>query len=133
MALSWLLLKSTGCVHHDRASFSIPSGNGDDDVYQASVDGLILHPGRQKCNAFMEAKRDYRGDNQAVRRQIAAQMAAFIFQQDIVLGGHKPQQQTVKKTEKAKKVKGKQPARKGKQVADDENQIEYEDGRNQEK
>ena len=132
MALSWLL-KSTGCVHHDRASFSIPSGNEDNDLYKAGVDGLILHPGKQKCNAFMEVKRDYRGQNKAVRRQIAAQMAAFIFQQDIVLAGQETEQQTVKETEKAKKGKGKQAPRKGKQTADDENQIEYEDGRNRKK
>lgn len=129
MALSWLL-KSTGCVHHDRASFSITSGNEDNVLYKAGVDGLILHPDKQKCNAFMEVKRDFRSQNQAVRRQIAAQMAAFIFQQDIALARQGTEQEAVKETEKAKKGKGKRAPRKGKQAADDENQIEDEDGRN---
>lgn len=128
-ALSWLL-KSTGCVHHDRATFSIPSRDEDTDLYKADVDGLILHLSKDKYNAFMEVKRDFRSQNQAVRRQIAAQMAAFIFQQDIALAEQGAEQKTVKETEKAKKGKGKRAPRKEKQAADDENQIEYEHGRN---
>ena len=85
MALSWLL-KFTGRVHHDRASFTIQGKDSDKDLYKACVDGLITHLKEEKCNGFMEVKRDYRGKNSPVRRQISAQMAAFIYVQDIARG-----------------------------------------------
>ena len=78
-----MLLKMRGCVHHDRTNYSILSGDRKTELYRAGVDGLILHAGKDRVNAFMEVKRDFRGRNQAVRRQIAAQMAAFIYHQDI--------------------------------------------------
>lgn len=107
-ALSWSL-GYTGRVHHDRASFSI-SKDAKTDLYTACVDGLIMHLDRDRCNGFMEAKRDYRGGNQAVRRQIAAQMAAFIFEQDVVLA--KETEETTEKvtervTRQATKAKAK--------------------------
>ena len=127
MALSWLL-ESTARVHHDRVIFSIPSESRDTDLYKTAVDGLILHStSKEKCAAFMEVKRDLRGTNQAVRRQIAAQMAAFIFQQDVALAEQGTDQKTAKKTEEAKKGKKKQATKKGKQKAETEDQIEYED------
>ena len=80
-----MLLKMRGCVHHDRTNYSILSGDRKTELYRAGVDGLILYAGKDRVNAFMEVKRDFRGRNQAVRRQIAAQMAAFIYHQDIEL------------------------------------------------
>ena len=111
MALSWSL-EFTGRVHHDRAVFRIPSADKNADLYKAAVDGLILYPGKAKHCAFMEVKGDYRGENQAVRRQIAAQMAAFIYHQDVVLARKEADPQT----EEAKKGKKKQAAIKGKQA-----------------
>ena len=78
-----MLLKMRDCVHHDRTNYRILSGDRKTELYRAGVDGLILDAGKDRVNAFMEVKRDYRGRNQAVRRQIAAQMAAFIYHQDI--------------------------------------------------
>ncbi len=101
IAFSWLL-GHTGRVHHDRARFSIPKDGGTF-LYSACVDGLILHLENNKCNAFMEVKRDFRQDNQSVRRQIAAQMAAFIFDQDVVPA----EKETERENEMAPKGKGK--------------------------
>ena len=106
MSLSWLL-GFTGCVHHDRASFRIPTKDGETDLYKAAVDGLIMHLGKDKCNGFMEVKRDFRGDNQRVRRQIAAQMAAFIYEQDVVLAEDETETGPGKETGKATRSKGK--------------------------
>ena len=75
----FMLLKMRGCGHHDRTNYSILSGDRKTKLYRAGVDGLILHAGKDRVNAFMEVKRDFRDRNQAVRRQIAAQMAAFIY------------------------------------------------------
>ena len=101
MALSWSL-GYTGRVHHDRTRFSI-SKNAETDLYAACVDGLIMHLNREEINGFMEVKPDFRGQNQSVRRQIAAQMAAFIFEQDVVLA----EKETEKEIEKAPERKGK--------------------------
>lgn len=100
MALSWSL-GHTGRVHHDRAKFSIPK-DAKIYLYSACVDGLIMCLKEDKCNAFIEVKRDFRAENQSVRRQIAAQMAAFIFEQDFPLA----EKETERKTEKAPKGKG---------------------------
>ena len=75
VALSWVI-GYVGRVHHDRARFSIPK-DVETDLYVACVDGVIMDLEKDKCNAFMEVKRDLRADNSSVRRQIAAQMAAF--------------------------------------------------------
>ena len=114
MATSWLL-GYTGRVHHDRASFSIPRKESARNLYTACVDGLILHLDGVECNGFMEVKRDFRGNNKAVRRQIAAQMAAFIYEQDVVHGGKESEATkeadsgtTRKATKKAKGGKGKE-------------------------
>ena len=80
-----MLLKMRGCVHHDRTNYSILSGDRKTELYRAGVDGLILHAGKDRVNVFIKVKRDFRGRNQAVRRQIAAQMAAFIYHQNIEL------------------------------------------------
>ena len=85
MALA-LKLKFTGRVHRVRASFSVPNKDGDRDLYKAYVDGLILHLKEEKYAGFMVAARDYRGKNTPVRREISAQMAAFIYAQDIARG-----------------------------------------------
>ena len=107
IALSWLL-DLTGRVRHDRESFSIPTKDGETDLFKAAVDGLILQLGNDKCNGFMEVKRDHRGQNKAVRRQIAAQMAAFIYQQDVVLTEKAIEKATEKTTiSKGKKVEAK--------------------------
>ena len=106
IALSWLL-DLTGRVRHDRESFSIPTKDGETDLFKAAVDGLILQLGNDKCNGFMEVKRDHRGENKAVRRQIAAQMAAFIYQQDVVLTAKETEKAIEKATEKATISKGK--------------------------
>ena len=74
-----MLLKMRGCVHHDRTNYSILSGDRKMELYRAGVDGLILHAGKDRVNAFIKVKRDFRDRNQAVRRQIAAQMTAFIY------------------------------------------------------
>ncbi|KAL9127655.1 MAG: hypothetical protein Q9175_007689 [Cornicularia normoerica] len=101
MALSWLLGR-TGRVHHDRAKFSIPN-DSETCLYSACVDGLVMHFDRDKYSGFMEAKRDFRGQNSSVRRQIAAQMAAFIYELDSGL----IDQETEEQTEKVPKGKGK--------------------------
>lgn len=77
------------------------------DLFKAAVDGLILQLDNDKCNGFMEVKRDHRGQNKAVRRQIAAQMAAFIYQQDVVLTEKETEKAIEKATEKATISKGK--------------------------
>ena len=58
-----MLLKMRGCVHHDRTNYSILSGDGKTELYRAGVDGLILHTGKDKVNAFIKVKRDFRGLN----------------------------------------------------------------------
>ncbi len=93
MALS-LTLGFTGRVHHDRARFTIPNEDGDRDLYKACVNGLILHLKEEKCASFMVAERDYRGKNLPVRRQISAQMAAFIYVQDVARGEVKVEEDT---------------------------------------
>ena len=133
MALSWSL-GYTGRAHHDRARLSIPR-DAETDLYAACVDGLIMHLNEDKYNGFMEAKRDFRGQNQSVRRQIAAQMAAFIFEQDVVLA----EKETEKETRKAPKGKGKKAEAKssskgkGKKVEDKEDRIKDKDGGDQER
>ncbi|CAD6591491.1 MAG: hypothetical protein ASARMPRED_005413 [Alectoria sarmentosa] len=107
MALSWTL-GYTGRVHHDRARFSI-SKDTETDLYAACVDGLVMHLDRDEINGFMEVKPNFRGDNLSVRRQITAQMAAFIFEQDVVLAG----KETEKETKKVPKGKGKKAEAKG--------------------
>ena len=106
-----MLLKMRGCVHDDRPNYSILSGDRKRELYRAGVDGLILHASKDRVNAFMEVKRDFRGQNQSVRRQIAAQMAAFIYHQDIELARQGTEQLPAKETEKANKREGKQAAR----------------------
>lgn len=121
MATSWLL-GHAGRVHHDRASFSIPKKESANDLYTACVDGLILHLNGVKCNGFMKVKRDLRGDNKAVRRQIAALMAAFICEQDVVLAE--------KESEATKTATGKAMKGKGKEAEAEQDQIQLEDGGN---
>ena len=105
VALSWVI-GYVGRVHHDRARFSIQKDD-ETDLYMACVDGVIMDLEKDKCNAFMEVKRDFRGDNSSVRRQIAAQMAAFIFQQDVVLSEKVSKTEMEKGSGKAAKGKGK--------------------------
>ncbi len=110
-ALSFLL-ESTGRVHHDRASLSIPAIDAEEDLYEAEVDGLILHLDGEDCNGFMEVKRDFRAQNSPVRRQIVAQMAAFIHEQDV-----KAESKAEKRTEKPTKKVAKPVAKaKGKKA-----------------
>ena len=118
MALSWLL-GHTGRVHHDRKKFSIPK---DDKtyLYSACVDGVIKHLNGDEYNGFMEVKRAFRGANSAVRRQIAAQMAAFIYEQ----GAVPAEKEIEKETEKASRGKGKKAKAK-------EDKIKDTDGANQ--
>ena len=113
-----MFLDMRGCVLFDRTNYSILSGDGKTELYRAGVDGLILHAGKDKVNAFMEAKRDFRGENQSVRRQIAAQMAAFIYHQDIELARQGTELVPAKEIEKANKREGKQATRKGKERAE---------------
>ena len=72
ITVSFMLLKMRDCVHLDRTNYSILSEDRKMELYSADVDGLILHAGKDRVNAFMEVKRDFRGRNQAVRRKIAA-------------------------------------------------------------
>ncbi len=126
-ALSWLL-GSTGRVHHDRESFSIPAIDAEEDLYQAPVDGLILHPNGEDCIGFMEVKRDFRGRNASVRRQIVAQMAAFIYEQDV-----KAEREAEIKTEKSTKKVAKPIAKaKGKKAQAKEGKIQDTGDRNKE-
>lgn len=124
MVLSWLLGR-TGRVHHDRARFSI-SKDAEAYLYSACVDGLIMHLDVDKCNGFMEVKRDFRGGNPSVRRQIAAQMAAFIYEQDVVFAQKETERE--KETEKAPEGKGMEAEFKAK-----ENRTKDKDGGNQER
>lgn len=101
MALSWLL-GHHGRVLHDRARFSV-STDAEADLYSADVDGVILHRNGDKYIGFMEVKRNLRGRNRSVRRQIAAQMAAFIYEQDVGLA----EKETKKETKKGPQGKGK--------------------------
>ena len=128
-----MLLKMRGCVHHDRTNYSILSGDRKRELYKAGVDGLILHAGKDRINAFMEVKRDYRGQNQSVRRQIAAQMAAFIYYQDIELARKGTKHIPAKETEKVNKKEGKQAARKGKERSHSQDRIEHGDTRGRER
>ena len=105
IALSWVI-GYVGRVHHDRARFSIRN-DAETDLYVACVDGLIMELEKDNYNAFMEVKRDLRGDNSSARRQIAAQMAAFIFQQDVVLPEKVSKTEMEKGSGKAAKGKGK--------------------------
>ena len=120
-----MLLMMRGCVHHDRTNYSILSGDRKTELYKAGVDGLILHPEKDRENAFMEVKRGFRGQNQSVRRQIAAQMAAFIYHQDIELARQGTEQIPTKEIEKVNRKEGKQAARKGKEGAHSQDRIEY--------
>lgn len=117
MALSWIL-GHTGRVHHDRIKLSIPK---DDKtyLYSACVDGVIKHLNRDEYNGFMEVKRAFRAENSSVRRQIAAQMAAFIYEQDAV-----PAEKEIEKETKA-------PGGKGKKAKAEEDKIEDDGGGNQ--
>lgn len=104
MVVLSLLLGSTGRIHYDRARYTIPK-DAENDLYSACVDGLIMHLTEDKLNGFMEVKGNLRGVNVSVRRQIAAQMAAFVFEQDVVIA----EKETGKTAETAPKGKGKQP------------------------
>lgn len=133
MATSWLL-GYTGRIHHDRASFSIPKRESANDLYTACVDGLIMHLNGVKCNGFMEVKRDFRGENKAVRRQIAAQMAAFIYEQDVVLAekeseATKEANREIKK-KATKKAMGKAMKGKGREAEAKQGQLQPKDGGN---
>lgn len=125
MALSWLLGR-TGRVHHDRVKFTIPK-DADTHFYSACVDGVIMHLNRDKWNGFMEVKRDFRSKNASVRRQIAAQMAAFIFVQDVELARKETEEDAEKRIEKTLKGKGKSAQAKAKAA-----KIKDKDGGNQE-
>ena len=111
MALSWIL-GHTGRVHHDRIKFGIPK---DDKtyLYSASVDGVIKHLNGDDYNGFMEVKRTFRAGNSSVRRQIAAQMAAFIYEQDAV-----PAEKEIEKETKAPRGKGKKAKAKEDKIKD---------------
>ena len=122
-ALSWLLGR-TGRVHHDRVKFTITI-DGDTPFYSACVDGMIMDLNREKWNSFMEVKRDFRDENLSVRRQIAAQMAAFIFVQDVELR-KEIEKDAENKIEKDVKGKGKSAQAKPKGV-----KIKDKDGGNQ--
>lgn len=122
MAMSWLLGR-TGRAHHDRARFSVCKDD-ENYLYSACVDGLIMHLDRDTCNGFMEVKPDFRAGNASVRRQITAQMAAFIFEQEIVLARGEPEE----KTEKSFKGKGKQAKAKAQ-----DDRITRDDGGDQDK
>lgn len=76
------LLGFTGRILHDRAKYIIPK-DSKTHLYSASVDGLIRHFHDDTINAFMEVKGALRTGNQPVRRQIGAQMAAFVYEQDV--------------------------------------------------
>lgn len=124
MVLSWLL-GQTGRVHHDRARFRIPK-DAKNYLYSAGVDGLIMHLNGDKLNGFMEVKRDLRAGNRSVRRQIAAQMAAFIFEQDFVVAEKEREKEAEREIEKVSKGKGKKAEAKAK-----EDMTKDKDGGNQ--
>ncbi|KAM0800528.1 hypothetical protein BDR22DRAFT_889242 [Usnea florida] len=84
IALS-VLLGYTGRIHHDRAKSGVPK-DAEANLYSASVDGLIMHLHNESINGFMEVKGDLRSRSLPVRRRIGAQMAAFIYDQDIKKG-----------------------------------------------
>lgn len=85
MALSWTLGVNRR-VRLDRELFTVPRDH-DTTLYAAAVDGLIMTMTRDNPQAFMETKRDLRTKNTDVRRQIAAQMASFIYTQETTEGG----------------------------------------------
>ena len=70
-----------GRLVSDRRAFVIPKDDTSN-LYQACVDGLIMTPSRQSIMAFIEVKRTPRSLNRSVYRQIGAQMAAFIYNND---------------------------------------------------
>ena len=117
IALSWLL-GFTGRILHDRAKFVIPKDD-ETHLYSASVDGLIRYLHDDTINGFMEVKGNLRGKNQSVRRQIGAQMAAFVYHQDIKISKNKvePAVQSLFKG-KGKQAKNKGNKAKGKEVED---------------
>lgn len=88
IVLSWLLRGPRGRILCDREKYEVPRDDKTP-LYSASVDGLIRHLHDDTINGFIEVKGDLRGFNQPVRRQIGAQMAAFIYRQDITIGKKK--------------------------------------------
>ena len=70
-----------GRVFSDRRAFVVPKDNSSN-LYQACVDGLIMTADREDIMAFVEVKRKLRSNNESIYRQIGAQMAAFIRDQD---------------------------------------------------
>ena len=117
IALSWLL-GFTGRILHDREKYVIPKDDKTH-LYSASVDGLIRHLNDDTINGFMEVKGNLRGLNQPVRRQIGAQMAAFVYHQDIQFS--KSKVGTVVKTlfkPQGKQAKNKGNKAKGEEVED---------------
>lgn len=80
IALSWTL-GYRNRISAERRAFHIPKDDTSH-LYQAQVDGLIKGDGVRIPIAFMEVKKHLRGTNQAVRRQIGAQMSGFIYAHD---------------------------------------------------
>ena len=84
----FLHMGRVSCVRHDRTALKV-FRTEHEELYIACVDGVILQnprPQQSRIQSFIEVKANLRGENQAVRRQISAQMAAFIYRQN----GEKP-------------------------------------------
>ena len=76
-----------------------------------------MHLHDEKVNGFMEVKGDLRGLSQPVRRQIGAQMAAFIYDQEIKISENKAGRE-IKTAYKGKGKQAKGKGSKGKEVGD---------------
>ena len=75
-----LLLGYTGRVYHGHTSPRAFEKDTGEDLYDAGAAGLIMHLKEDRLVGFMKAKRNFRGRSEAARRQIAAQMADFIYE-----------------------------------------------------
>lgn len=83
MALCWSL-DSLNRIRSDRLPLRLPKGDGEY-LYEARVDGLIMHESLNGHQAFIEVKRKLRSGNRAVMRQVTAQMQTGEMRQILTL------------------------------------------------
>ena len=103
MPVAWMLGRH-GIIHLDREPQRLLDKNGIL-LYEACVDGVITGS-NGNTKSFMEVKADLRAYKKDVRMQIAAQMAAFIFQKSEKAEQERLEQHE-QELEKAKKDKAK--------------------------
>ena len=88
--VAWILGHSR-CIHLDRKPLQLRSRDGNI-IYEARVDGVITDSKGSAAKSIMEVKRGLRGSKTDVRMQEGAQMAAFIYSDQTVLGKGKEKQ-----------------------------------------